>query len=86
MTLEQVANAMMQRYGFFVVCSHVKRDLGVIRVGARTGDAAKRVKGRINAPYVLIAEASLDDYRLQCELAGVPLKDWGDYKYRAVAE
>lgn len=82
LTAQEIAQAMLNRYGFFVVCRQSPSPLGVTPF--ETNNCAGT--GKIPAGIVLVAPASEDDYRKQCELVGKPVTECGWYKYRAVAE
>jgi hypothetical protein len=83
LTAQELAQAMLDKYGFFVVLNFANFDLPHV-VNVATEDAL--VEGSVSN-YVLLERATSQDYAEQAALvgyAGPPTP--GAYMYRAVAE
>jgi len=80
MSATQIAQEMLNRYGFFVVCHPDPHPCGVVR------EPVFSQIETIPGPFVIVGPASVEDHRKQFELAGLDFYDTDQYKYRAVVE
>jgi hypothetical protein len=80
MSVQQVAQAMLDRYGFFVVCPATRLPIG--HIFSSLGQDGTTIE----AKCVVVAEATEQDLRNQHAVAGRPFEYHGSPLYRAVAE
>lgn len=90
-TLEQVAQAMLNKYGFFVIYNHSPLQIGrVYDLPLGAGMFRKHFNGEKirGAQYKIVSEATTDDMAAQHVVAGrdPDMVRRGGYMYRAVAE
>lgn len=86
MTVQQLAQAMLDRYGFFVVIASQPEPLGTSKLIDDQGRL--HLLGSIpKGTAVITGPATYKDYCLQCALIGInPDSGEDGYLYRAVAE
>lgn len=87
-TAQSVAQEMLELYGWFVLCCNDGRQHYPGDV-VRKGIVGQLPGERVDAPVVILGNASLEDLNLQAQLYGLPTLAEVPYLcriYRAVAE
>jgi uncharacterized protein YqgQ len=88
MTLQDVAQTMLDRYGFFVVKALRPQRIGVVReeeINAGYTHGILAETERFTAKFKIIAEATREDVAKQDAIIGI-VSEGHAYCYRAVAE
>lgn len=89
MTMQKVAQTMLDRYGFFVVNAPREHKVGeVIDCNLKPGftEGVIPQSERLSVKCVLVAVATADDLAKQYALIGLAPEINEGFKYRAVAE
>lgn len=86
----EVCQTMLDRHGYFVVCTHSIYELGSIQEQTLDGGVLRKsIPDLLTAKFKVIAEATAEDLDEVYALVGIDDPGWRNHafnKYRAVAE